>query len=102
MRRGPKHTLALARLAGAWIASVSAGRDRALAVPPLAEAVRQALQALRAGGRRQAAALLRGAEARRGFASAAGVALVAARAALEAGNHAAAEAALGRALLALV
>jgi hypothetical protein len=104
MRSGPKPTLVLTRLARGWFTVDPARRDRALVLSPIAESVRQALQALRSGGRRPvgAAAMLRSPSPGAGGASAAGGALLAARTALAAGNRPAAEAALARALLALV
>ena len=99
MPRRAKPTLALTRLARRWIAEV-AGRDRAPALSPLAETLRQALQALRAGRTGLAVdAMQRAGRPLRGVV---GSALGVARKALAAGNRAAAEAALARALLAAV
>lgn len=99
MPRRAKPTHVLTRLARRWIAE-AAGRDKAPALSPLAEDLRQALQALRAGRATLAAeAMQRAAHPLRGVASSA---LAAARRALAAGNRTAAEAALARALLAAV
>ncbi len=103
MRGGPKPTLALAGLASGWIGAASRRRDGALALSPIAEELRLALQALRAGRNGSAGAAVRRATApMRGAASAASSALRAAGRALAAGNGPAAEAAIARALLALV
>lgn len=102
MRGGPKQTLVLARLARGWITAATR-RDVALAMSPLAAELQLALQALRAGRDGPAGAAIRRAmQPMRGVATAAGAALATARRALAAGNQAAAEAALARALLALV
>ena len=99
MPRRVKPTLTLTRLARRWIAEV-ASRDRAPVLSPLAEELRQALQALRAGRATLAVEVMH--RAGRPLRGVAASALRAARLALAAGNRAAAEAALARALLASV
>jgi len=100
MRGGAKPTLALAGLARGWILSAARRRDGALVLSPMAEELRAALHALRAGRNRTAGAAIR--RATGDMASAARSALRTARQALAAGNRPAAEAAIARALLALV